>query len=170
MKIELFETHHIRLPFQSGGPFGWGRTEWRALDLVLLRVEVEGGLVGWGEAWGFTDAGAARDALEHVVGPAIVGLDASDIEGISHVLQSEHGAPGLGSPAMHAISAVDIALWDIAGKAAGVPLYRLFWWRAAQDDTLLREHLSLRRSRNSGRASRCSQSRRLPPHQVARNR
>jgi D-galactarolactone cycloisomerase len=126
MKIEHFQTHHIRLPFQSGGPFGWGRVEWRAFDLVLLRVEVEGGLVGWGEAWGFTDAGAARDALEHVVGPSIVGLDARDIEGISHVLQSKHGAPGLSSPAMNAISAVDIALWDIAGKAAGVPLYRLF--------------------------------------------
>jgi D-galactarolactone cycloisomerase len=125
MKIGHFETHHIRLPFQSGGPFGWGRIEWRALDLVLLRVETESGLVGWGEAWGFTDADATRDALAHVVGASIVGLDASDIEGVSRVLQSRHGAPGLSSPAMQAISAVDTALWDIAGKAAGLPLYRL---------------------------------------------
>ena len=125
MKIEHFETHYIRLPFQSGGPFGWGRIEWRALDLVLLRVEAEGGLVGWGEAWGYSDAGAAHDALEHVVGPSIVGLDASDIEGVSRVLQGRHGAQGVNDAAMQAISAVDIALWDIAGKAAGVPLYRL---------------------------------------------
>lgn len=126
MKIECFEIHHIRLPFESGGPFGWGRNEWRALDLVLLRVEAEGGLVGWGEAWGFSDADAARDALEHVVGPSIVGLDASDIGGVSRVLQSTHGASVMSSPVMQAISAVDIALWDIAGKAAGLPLYRLF--------------------------------------------
>jgi hypothetical protein len=36
MKIEHFETRHIRLPFRSGGPFGWGRIEWRALDLVSI--------------------------------------------------------------------------------------------------------------------------------------
>ena len=50
----------------------------------------------------------------------------SDLEGISHLLQSKHRAPGLSGLAMHAIRAVDIVLRDIAGKSAGGPLYRLF--------------------------------------------
>jgi L-alanine-DL-glutamate epimerase-like enolase superfamily enzyme len=126
LKIEHFETHHIGFPFQTGGPYSWGRDVWDCLDAVLLRLVTDDGVEGWGEAWGLTDAIAANHSLTNSIGPAIIGQDASNIKGISSMLQEQFSEPGFSTPNMQAISAVDIALWDIAGKIAGVPLHQLF--------------------------------------------
>lgn len=126
MKIENIETHHIGFPFETGGPYSWGREVWEYLDAVLLKLTTDEGIFGWGEAWGITDARAANDVLTNIVGPSVIGLDATDITGITHMLREKYAEPGFSSAAMQAISAVDIALWDIAGKAAGVPLHSLF--------------------------------------------
>lgn len=125
--------------------------ELRGLDHKFVRVHTDQGLTGTGEMAGAI--GAAWMINEHL-GPAVVGKDPLDIEAIySHfwgwgeIPGSIRGVfvRGLGGPFLNAVSALEIALWDIAGKAMGVPLYRLFggkvrekipvyfWWRSDND-------------------------------------
>ncbi len=125
MKIENVETVLVRLPFDSGGAAGWEATRWTSLDYVLLRIDTDAGISGWGDAFGYGAAFATRAAVKHMVAPALIGRDARDIAGIHRALQIQNHIWGRYGVTMFAISGVDIALWDIAGKAAGAPLHRL---------------------------------------------
>ncbi|MEM7407081.1 MAG: mandelate racemase/muconate lactonizing enzyme family protein [Pseudomonadota bacterium] len=126
MKIARITTHTLDIPFTFGGPDGgFGPKVWKQLTTLLVRVETDCGLVGWGEAFAYSCADAVRHAVEDLVAPALLGHDAADIEGASrHCQQSLHlfGRYGI---TMFAISGVDLALWDVAGKAAGQPVHRL---------------------------------------------
>jgi L-alanine-DL-glutamate epimerase-like enolase superfamily enzyme len=98
----------------------------RAFDTLLVRVEAEDGLVGWGECFGLYESWpVVRQMLRHLVGPGAVGLDALDPAGTAEaILRRFHGLGGSG-PFLHAVSGLETALWDIRGKAAGLPLHRL---------------------------------------------
>ncbi len=98
----------------------------RAFDTLLVRVEAEGGLVGWGECFSFYDSWpVVREALRGILAPAAIGLDALDPAGTAGaILRRYHGLGGSG-PFLHAASGFETAVWDIAGKAAGLPLHRL---------------------------------------------
>ncbi len=133
MKIENVETHLVRLPYDSGAIENWVGSEWTTLDHVLIRIDTDAGITGWGDAFGYGAAEATRAAVEKIVGPSLIGRDARDIRGIHHALQVENHIWGRYGVMMFAISGVDIALWDIAGKAAGLPLYRLLGGAEARD-------------------------------------
>jgi L-alanine-DL-glutamate epimerase-like enolase superfamily enzyme len=124
MKIENVQTHLVRLPFSSGGPAA-GPTAWSTLDYVLVRIDTDDGLTGWGDGFGYRVPEATRAVLDHTLGPRLVGRDARDVSGINHALQVENHLWGRYGITLFAISAIDIALWDLAGKAAGLPLHRL---------------------------------------------
>ena len=108
MKITQVETHAAPLT---------GR------DSLIVRVHTDEGLVGLGEAYpvGPNEAVAAtiRDFQSW-----IAGRDPRDVNGIWYHLYAHSRFPG-GSVVNAAISGIEHALWDIAGKAAGVPVYRL---------------------------------------------
>jgi len=89
---------------------------------LLVEVHTDAGIVGLGEsgAWGFLEASAA--AIEKF-GRYLVGLDPLRIE--HHWQYMYRFSHFRGSAIMGAISAIDIALWDIAGKHFGVPAYQL---------------------------------------------
>jgi len=89
---------------------------------LLVEVHTDAGIVGLGEsgAWGFLEASAA--AVEKF-GRYLVGLDPLRIE--HHWQYMYRFSHFRGSAIMGAISAIDIALWDIAGKHFGVPAYQL---------------------------------------------
>ena len=104
-------------------------------DAFLVRVHTDEGLVGIGEA--DSSPYLARTAIEmpssHAVargvGEVLVGQDALQIDRLWQLLfraTSYYGRSGL---ALHVISAVDIALWDLAGKAAGLPVSELLGGR-----------------------------------------
>jgi D-galactarolactone cycloisomerase len=126
MKIVDVRTYTLDIPFDFGGPEGgWGPSAWKQLTTLLVRVETQSGLVGWGEAFGYSCADAVRHVIEQLVTPALIGRDAADIAGISRHLQQSLHLFGRYGITMFAISGIDIALWDIAGKAAGRPLNHL---------------------------------------------
>jgi L-alanine-DL-glutamate epimerase-like enolase superfamily enzyme len=127
MKITAIETHLIRVPFDMGAPQPTSSANiGNALTSFLVRAVTEGGIEGWGEGFGHKVCPATRIAFETQVAPAVLGLDASAILGISRRLAEELHIFGRNGPSVYARAALDIALWDIAGKEAGQPLWRLF--------------------------------------------
>jgi L-alanine-DL-glutamate epimerase-like enolase superfamily enzyme len=127
MKIARVEAIPLRVPFDHGGAktAGFGGVDWTRLDMLLVRVETDNGLGGWGEAFAYNCRRAVQAAVEDMVAPLAVGHDASDIAGLNHRLQQELHLFGRYGITIFAISGLDIALWDLAGKAAGLPLYQL---------------------------------------------
>lgn len=107
-------------------------------NYVMLRITTADGVVGWGDATlngrELSVAGYLRD---HVC-PLLVGLDADRIEQTWQYLY--RGAYWRRGPVtMTAIAAVDVALWDIKGKLAGMPVYQLLGG-AARDGVLVYGH------------------------------
>ncbi len=92
---------------------------------VVVIVETDGGLIGHGFT-AITNAPVVVSVLRDVIAKDITGQDALAREAIYDRLQRLLVLRGLmAGHAMHAISAVDIALWDIAGKVHGLPIWRL---------------------------------------------
>jgi L-alanine-DL-glutamate epimerase-like enolase superfamily enzyme len=127
MKIVAIETSVVSTPFEMGGPpWIFAGKSWERLDILLVRVETEDGRVGWGEAFGHASVPSVRAALDDIVAPLYLGRDAGDADALTgEILQKVH-LLGRNGPFVYAVSGVDIALWDIAGKRAGEPLHRLF--------------------------------------------
>jgi L-alanine-DL-glutamate epimerase-like enolase superfamily enzyme len=125
MTIRSVDTVALTLPFEMGGPKPMFGGKPRQMEMLLVRVETEDGLVGWGEAFGFAVWPSTRTALHTLVAPLAVGRDEADIAGIRDELTRKLHLLGRTGPVMFALSGLDIALWDLAGKRAGLPLWKL---------------------------------------------
>jgi D-galactarolactone cycloisomerase len=126
MKITAIESSVVSLPYDMGGPWpSFAGKPWTHLEILLVKVETDTGLTGWGEAFGHAAIPATKAALDTIVAPLVIGRDMDDIEALSRdILQSVH-LLGRNGQFVYAYSGIEIALWDIRGKAAGQPLYRL---------------------------------------------
>ncbi len=123
MKIAQAEAIPLVIPFDSGGArAGWMGKAWQALDVVLIRLETADGLVGWGEAFSYNCRRAVTAAFEDMVAPVVRGREVADIAGLMAELQQALHLFGRYGITMFALSGLDIALWDLAAKAAGQPL------------------------------------------------
>ncbi len=114
----------FRLPEEGGVTLGIGRAVKR--DAVIVKVTTESGLVGFGES----HHGRAPGAIAHLVNTTlrdlVLGMDATDTISVwSKVYRMQLASHGMGAAAVMALSGIDLALWDIRGKAVGWPLYRL---------------------------------------------
>ena len=126
MKIIAIETHHIVVPASIGATaVGFAGTAWSGMNTLLLRVITDQGLEGWGEGFGHASCQATRAVLDSQLGPMLLGQDARDIAGLFRRMGQALHVYGRNGPHLHALSAMDVALWDIAGKAAGLPLWRM---------------------------------------------
>ena len=126
MKITRVESIVLNLPMVIDGatPMLGGRAR-TSIDMLLVRVDTDAGLTGWGEAFGHRIFPATRAAIDTLLGPMCVGRDAAAIHALGDDLQRVLHGVGRNGPTIYALSGIDIALWDLAGKAAGLPLYRL---------------------------------------------
>ncbi|MBT3361140.1 MAG: mandelate racemase/muconate lactonizing enzyme family protein [Rhodospirillales bacterium] len=119
MKITNLEVIRLHVPvLDRPRPDPWH-------NMLLVRVDTDAGISGWGEAWSLNLAEATAAAIAHNVAPLCVGQSAEDISGLSLAIRKQIGNTRNG-PLTYAVSALDIALWDIAGKAAGLPLCQMF--------------------------------------------
>ena len=126
MKIVRVEAIPLSIPCRYGAE-GWslGAGGWKALDFCLVRVETDAGLVGWGEAFSYSCRRAVAAAVNDMIAPIALGRDAADIGALHAEIQKRLHIFGRFGIAAFALSGLDIALWDIAGKAAGKPLHAL---------------------------------------------
>jgi D-galactarolactone cycloisomerase len=126
LKIVGVEAIPLSIPFQYGAE-GWklGSGGWKALDFCLVRVDTDAGLTGWGEAFSYSCRRAVAAAVRDMIAPIAVGRDASHVDAIHSELQKRLHIFGRFGITAFALSGLDIALWDLAGKAAGKPLYQL---------------------------------------------
>lgn len=90
-------------------------------SLIWLEVETNDGLVGLGET--FRGAASVETCLHEELAPWLLGRDARQIEGISRHLLTPYVGYNSSGVEVRSASAVDIALWDLAGQRQGVPIH-----------------------------------------------
>jgi D-galactarolactone cycloisomerase len=113
-----------RVPEGQNVRLGIGRAVKR--DAVLVKVETEDGITGWGEAHHGRCPGAIAKLIDTTISELVVGMDAINVVGVwQRVYQMQLSSHGMGYAAAMALSGLDLALWDIRAKAAGWPLYKL---------------------------------------------
>jgi galactonate dehydratase len=93
------------------------------VHFLLCRIDTEDGLTGWGEGTHWPLVADAATEIE-LVKRHVIGQSAFDIEKIWRRVSSVH-SPSYGASLQSAVSAIDIALWDLVGQALGVPVYKL---------------------------------------------
>jgi L-alanine-DL-glutamate epimerase-like enolase superfamily enzyme len=126
MKIERIEIHLIRVPFDMGAaPTAFAGMTWTSVDSLFVRVCTDAGVEGWGEGWGHVVCPTTSAALASLVGPAFIGRDAGDRSALMAEMAHRFHIHGRSGPVVYALSAIEIALWDIAGKRASLPIASL---------------------------------------------
>ncbi|HEV8596632.1 MAG TPA: mandelate racemase/muconate lactonizing enzyme family protein, partial [Candidatus Dormibacteraeota bacterium] len=97
-------------------------TEWR--NLTMVKVRTDEGLVGVGEVRMVNHTQALLGYLEHAVPSHVLGADPFDVEAlVQRMWRTDYERAG--ATVMSGISAVEIACWDIIGKAVGLPVFKL---------------------------------------------
>jgi L-alanine-DL-glutamate epimerase-like enolase superfamily enzyme len=117
MTIVQAQAIPIRLPYDIGGPKPTFAGIPRQMEILFIRIETDTGLIGWGEAFGLSIWPATRQAFEHLVAPLIMGKDEKNISELMANLQKQLHILGRTGAVTFALSGLDIALWDIQGKA-----------------------------------------------------
>jgi len=125
MTIKSVDTVAVSLPFEVWGPKSAFAGRPRSMDILMVRVETSDGLIGWGEAFGYAVWPATRVAIERLIAPLAVGGNEEDIAALTRDIQKKLHLVGRTGPVVYALSGLDIALWDLAGKRAGKPLHAL---------------------------------------------
>lgn len=117
----------VRTPWPDT-PDLWGNPFMGPRDLVVVEIETASGIIGMGYLH-ILNSPVLRTigaCIEEAIVPMIKGRDATAVEAIWRDLWRALLTSGRGGITVMAMSAIDIALWDIVGKAAGMPLHRLW--------------------------------------------
>ncbi|WP_299483884.1 mandelate racemase/muconate lactonizing enzyme family protein [uncultured Roseibium sp.] len=124
MRISRISVWQIDLPLSKPYWLSGGRLKFETIDSTFVRIDTDEGLSGWGEGcpWGHTYLPAhgpgLRSAIE-LLAPALLGRDPRALDDINRAMDVQlPGHPYAKSP-------IDIACWDLLGKATGEPLWRI---------------------------------------------
>lgn len=125
MKIKDVRITLLSLPYIEQPALAKGYT--RDRDILVVEIETQSGHVGLGYQLYLREGFRTTKAcLEEIIIPRILGRDASEIEGIWRDIYTTTIADGRGGAQLLALSIIDVALWDIVGQAAGLPLHRIW--------------------------------------------
>lgn len=125
MKIKEVRATRLSVPFRELPLMSKGYN--RPREFVIVHITTESGITGFGYVIMLRGGSATvKSCIDEMMAPQIIGRDATEIEGIWNGLYKSSYDLGRMGVALFAISAIDIALWDIVGKKAGLPLHRLW--------------------------------------------
>jgi len=121
MKITKITVYHIDLPLEHPYWLSGGRLKFERLDATLVKLETDAGLIGWGEGtpWGHTYVPAHGPGIRagiETMAKVLIGLDPRRVLDVERAM--DMALPGH----LYAKSPIDMACWDIAGQAAGLPI------------------------------------------------
>jgi D-galactarolactone cycloisomerase len=124
MEITAIRSHILQCDMPE--ELGYSQQYYNKRTAHLVEVETDEGITGWGECFGPGNVALANKAIvEKVIQPLVLGMDPINRDVIWHRvynLTRDHGQKGM---PLQALSGVDIALWDIAGKIANLPIHKL---------------------------------------------
>ena len=125
MKISNVTVYVLKTELDEPFAFSQGWVHQRAATLV--QVETDNGLIGWGEAFtqGLEPPEIAAAAITHAFKPLVLGSNPLDHALLWHKMYANSRDYGRKGSVISAISAIDIALWDIAGQFYSQPIYQL---------------------------------------------
>ena len=130
MRITKLEAIPVRVPLKAGMVTKTAHGDHHTSDYVIVKLHTDDGLVGLGEAtvsalWSGETSKSCVATLADLIGPALMGADPTQISALRKLMDF------LIKLNPFTKAAVEMALWDIAGKARGVPVYQLlggkFW-------------------------------------------
>lgn len=120
MKITNVRTHCLQAGLSQ--PFAYSRAWYDTRSAMLIEIETDEGLIGWGECYGPAQITAA---VVKGVTPWLLGEDPLRTDVLWQMIYArlrDHGQKGV---VIEGLSGIDIALWDIKGKRFGVPVHQL---------------------------------------------
>jgi D-galactarolactone cycloisomerase len=125
VKITAVRAHCIASALET--PFAFSQGWVKSRGACLVEVQTDEGLTGWGEALcqGLQPPAIAAAAVESALAPLLLGEDPRQIEPLWQRMYMRTRDYGMKGAILAAISGVDIALWDVTGKALGQPVWRL---------------------------------------------
>jgi L-alanine-DL-glutamate epimerase-like enolase superfamily enzyme len=122
-RIVSVSTCSVRVPLDK--PTSFATRTVTARDYCLVKVTSDDGVVGQGFCYVGTTAGSlARIAIRELFAPRLIGEEGTRVEGLWEELYREALLHGRVGTVMRALSAIDIALWDLNARSAGKPLYK----------------------------------------------
>jgi D-galactarolactone cycloisomerase len=120
MKIIDVRTHILEAPLSEA--FSYSRAWYATRTSLIVEIATDVGLVGWGECYGPARINAAVvDSMK----PMLIGEDPFRTEWLWHEIYARFRDHGQKGSIIQGLSGIDIALWDIKGKALGQPVHRL---------------------------------------------
>jgi D-galactarolactone cycloisomerase len=128
MKIRSVTSHILRVPLGNKN-FYSSQAAFPERNSYLVRIETDAGLVGWGEGGQYGPPEPVAACVDAVFAPLLIGRDPTEPVRIwedFYTLTRDFGQKGT---YIEAISAIDIALWDISGQAANLPVWKLLGGR-----------------------------------------
>ncbi|AHG01904.1 N-acylamino acid racemase (plasmid) [Halostagnicola larsenii XH-48] len=136
--IEAFAVNVPLVPFEDGGiaPYVTNHNSLTDMDRVLVRVDTDEGISGWGEVRVFLTPEASVSIIEEGIRPLVVGQSPFELEKLRRQVFIEYANADM------FFAPVEVACWDIVGKSLGKPVYELLggWTAPSQTDMKHRDH------------------------------
>jgi D-galactarolactone cycloisomerase len=123
MKIERIRTYHLRAELTPAEAFAYSQARVGFRTAMLIEIVADDGRSGWGEAYG--PPAPSKTIIDELYVPRLIGRDPMDTTVIWEELYAATRDYGRGGFPVAALSAVDIALWDLKGIALGQPVAKL---------------------------------------------
>lgn len=147
MRIKSVHARWVQIPIDADRQHVSDFGRLKTFDAAIVKIETDDGLVGWGEGKNAAGSAGHYSTLVHLInnefGPRVIGRDPADVtyiwESLYNGVRADlaaingHAMPDLARRGLTvaAISAIDIALWDILGKSQGQPVWQLLGGRKA---------------------------------------